>query len=81
MIELTNEQGQAIGEATGPVLVVDPATKREFVLVPADVFSRLQASLDDADPREPYTAVDRAFAAGWNDQEMDDYDDYEQHRK
>jgi hypothetical protein len=81
MIELTTEQGQAIGEAPDPVLVVDPATKREFVLIRADVFSRLQASLGDVDPSEAYTAVDRAFAAGWNDQKMDDYDEYEQNKK
>lgn len=30
MIELTKQQGQAIGDAAAPVLVVDPATKRVF---------------------------------------------------
>ena len=79
MIELTDQQRQAIGDATSPVLVLDPSTNREFFLIRADVFSRMQVALADINPREAYTAVDHAFAPGWNDPKMADYDNYEQH--
>jgi hypothetical protein len=81
MIELTEQQRQEVGEATTPVRVVDPCTKREFVLVRAEVFSLLQATLGDINPRETYPAVDRAFAAGWDDRKMADYDNYEQNKR
>jgi hypothetical protein len=29
---------------------------------------------DGPDPRDAYSAIDRAFAEGWNDPKMDDYD-------
>lgn len=80
MIELTDQQRQAIGDATNPVLVVDPATKREFFLIRADAFSRLQTVVGDIDPRDTYAAVDQVFTPGWNDPKMDDYDDYEKHK-
>jgi hypothetical protein len=35
---------------------------------------------DDAEVRDAYPAVDRAFAAGWDDPRMDDYDRYEAQR-
>ena len=81
MIELTEKQRQEVGDAANPVRVVDPATNREFFLVRAEVFSSLQAALSDIDPRDAYPAVDRAFAAGWDDPKMADYDNYEQHKK
>jgi hypothetical protein len=80
MIELTEQQRQQVGEATRPVRVVDPATKREFFLIRAEVFSCFQASLGDMDPRDAYAAVDRALAPGWDDPKMADYDNYEQHK-
>jgi hypothetical protein len=81
MIELTEQQRQEVGEGTNPVRVVDPATKREFFLIRAEVFSRLQIALGDLDPRDTYPAVDRAFAPGWDQPEMADYDNYEQHKR
>ena len=54
---------QELGEEHSLVRVVDPVTKQEYVLVPADLFSRLQSALSDIDPREAYPAIDRAFAA------------------
>jgi hypothetical protein len=79
MIELTEQQGQAVGETDDPVRVIDPATRREFVLIRAEVFNRLQTVFGDLDPRDAYPAIDRVFAAGWDDPKMSDYDNYEQH--
>jgi hypothetical protein len=81
MIQLTEQQRLEVGEGNLPIRVVDPATKREFFLVPAEVFSRLQAALGDTEPRDAYPAVDRAFAPGWDDPKMADYDNYEQHKR
>jgi hypothetical protein len=81
MIELTEQQRQEVGEATLPVRVVDPATKREFFLIRAEVFCRLQMALSDIDPRAAYPATDRVFAPGWDDPKMADYDNYEQHKR
>jgi hypothetical protein len=79
-IELTETQQQAIAEcATTLPRVVDPGTNTTYVLVRADVFDRLQGVLDgDLQPRDAYPAIDRAFAEGWNDPKMDDYDRYEE---
>jgi hypothetical protein len=80
MIELTEEQRHELDNASDPVRVVDPATKREFFLVRAEVFLRLQNALAEIDPRETYPAIDRVFAPDWDDPKMADYDNYEQHR-
>jgi hypothetical protein len=81
MIQLTEQQGRELGDATNPVRVVDPVTKREFFLIRAEVFSLLQSALGELDPREAYPAVDRAFAPEWADPRMADYDHYEQHKR
>jgi hypothetical protein len=81
MIELTEKQRLDVGDTTQPVRVVDPVSKREFFLVRAEVFARLQSALCDLDPRDAYPAVDRAFAPGWDDPKMSDYDNYEQHKQ
>ena len=36
---------------------------------------------DDFHPGEAYPAIDRAFAEGWGDPKMDDYDRYEELKK
>ena len=81
MIELTEKQGQEIGESAQPVRVIDPATRREFFLVRAEMFTRLQTALGDFDLRDAYPAIDRAFAPNWDDPKMSDYDNYEQHKR
>jgi hypothetical protein len=42
MIELTEEQAEALARAESPALVVDPRTQEEFVLVPKDRFDAMQ---------------------------------------
>jgi hypothetical protein len=42
MIELTEEQARALTRAEQPLLVVDPRTQEEFVLVPKDRFEAMQ---------------------------------------
>ena len=79
MIELTEQQQQALDAAAQPPRVLDPRTNTAYVLVRADVYERVQGLLvEDFQARDAYSAVDRAFAAGWNDPRMDDYDRYEE---
>jgi hypothetical protein len=76
MIELTEEQRRELSHPE-PV-AIDPHTKEVYVLVRREVYDRLRAALaDDLNPRDAYEAVDRAFAPGWSDPTMDDYDRYE----
>jgi len=78
MIELTQEQQQELALSAVPRLV-DPQTKKTYVLISEDVYERLKALLgEDFHPREAYPAVDRAFAEGWDHPKMNDYDRYEE---
>jgi hypothetical protein len=79
MIELTEQQQQALDVAPQPPQVVDPRTKTAYVLVRADIYERVKGLLgDDFQAADAYPAIDRAFAEGWNDPRMDDYDRYEE---
>ena len=79
---LTEEQVRAVAAQPGePVRLIDPTTNRAYVLLRADVYERVRGLLGDFDPREAYPATDRAFAEGWNDPRMDDYDRYEELRR
>lgn len=76
---LTDDQLRAVADQPGePVRLTDPATNRSFVLLPVEVYDRL---VGDVLPADAYPALDRAFAAGWDDPKMDDYDRYEEVRK
>jgi hypothetical protein len=79
MVEITPQQRQALAESgQAPVRLMDPNTQREYIMLPADVYVRLESLLgDDIDPATVYPAIDRAFAEGWNDPKMDDYDRYQ----
>lgn len=68
----------------GPVPVVDPATNRAYVLIPAEQYEKLRSLFEDV----PFTAEeqkqllrDAGRRAGWGDAEMDAYDHYDEHRR
>lgn len=80
MIELTPDQRRALQGMEVP-RVADPDTHQTYVLVREEVYERLKGLLgDDFHPSEAYPAIDRAFAANWDDPKMDDYDRYEELR-
>ena len=80
-VELTEEQQRAVAQATPP-RVVDPTTNIAYVLVRADVYERLRTVLgDDFHVPDAYPALDRAFAEGWADPKMDDYDHYDDFKR
>jgi hypothetical protein len=64
MIELTNEQAQALERETDqPVKVRDPRTQQTFVLVRQDLYERMQGWA---------ASFNRA---GWQDPALDVYED------
>src|SRR5947208_2454104 len=60
-LELTEEQRQAVRQSEGPPSVIDPETGTAYVLVRADVFSRLRAVVDAITGQE--TTDDSAYTA------------------
>jgi len=83
--KLTEEQRQALHVAndTGPVSLVDPETNTAYVLLRADIYDRVKPLFDEEpfDIRETYAAQEQvASTAGWDDPEMDVYNDDDAHR-
>jgi hypothetical protein len=80
MTTITPELRRAIEEGGGqPTHLVDPETNASYVLIRAEQFEKLQALLfEDGSVRESYPAIDGVFGKeGWDDPEMDVYDDYD----
>jgi hypothetical protein len=82
MIELTEQQAQAVATASNPPVVVDPKTKTCYVLLRQDHYERL---LDKDYDDSPWTeeemellAWEAGKQAGWED--MHDYDRYPEKR-
>ncbi len=77
MIELNEELHHAIVEAgSEPVRLIDPATKREYVIMLAVEYDRVKSAMSDGDwPAASYLAAFPVLARdGWNDPRMDVYD-------
>jgi hypothetical protein len=82
-VELSEEQRQALDAQPGqPLRVVDPRTQKAYVLIPAEVYDRIEAPLDEDDLRGTYPAqMESALRAGWDDPAMDDYNNYDENLK
>lgn len=82
---LTPELRQALTSHPGRLVeLVDEVSQARYVLVPMEQFDRLNALLatDQFDISETYAAQSAALAAaGWDDPELDIYNDYDAHRK
>ncbi len=80
-LELSNDLRQAVDTEGTPLKIVDPRTGNVYVLVNQNVFERVQSLLAD-DLAETYPAqIESAMRAGWDDPAMDEYNDYDRHRK
>jgi hypothetical protein len=76
MIELTQEQRREL-DHPGPVRVRDPQTNETYVLVPTQVYERIErlVSQDEGWSHDAYLAAMEVFAReGWDDPRMDAYD-------
>ena len=84
MPKLTDEMRDALHQTAGqPVKVEDDQTHIEYVLLPFALYERVHLLFADEsfDVRDTYAAQSAtAGAAGWDDPEMDVYDDYDAHR-
>jgi hypothetical protein len=80
-MELTNDLRQAVNAQGTPLEIIDSQTGNVFVLVNQSIFERVQSLVGD-DLAETYPAqIESAMRAGWDDPVMDEYNDYDQHRK
>lgn len=83
-LKLTAEMSAAIRQRDGRLVTLeDGETHAQYVLVPLEVYQRGLPSLTDEslDVVETYAAQSAvAGAAGWDDPEMDVYDNYDAHR-
>jgi hypothetical protein len=83
--KLTEEQRAALEQHAGqPIVVIDPVKQAEYVLLPVELYQRVQALLgnDQSIIHETYSAQEQAFGdAGWNDSALDVYNDYDAHRR
>lgn len=82
---ISEEQRLALNSCPGqPVTVEDELTRTKYVLLPLDLFQRVQSLIRDEafDVTDAYAAQSLvAGAAGWDDPEMDLYNDYDAHRR
>jgi hypothetical protein len=77
MIELTEQQRQALDERPGePLQLFDPRTNRAYVLLTAEQYERIRGMIDPG----PLTPDERRVIlrgvwrrAGWDDPRMDVY--------
>ena len=87
MIALSKEIQQAIKDSQEePVRLVDPETNVEYVVVPVETFERMRKGIyydDSPITEEEQTAllIEFGLRAGWDDPEMDVYNDLDPRRK
>ena len=87
MITLSKEIQQAIKDAQeDPVRLVDPETNIEYVVLPIETFERMRKGLyydDGPITEEEQTAllIEFGLRAGWDDPEMDVYNDLDPRRE
>lgn len=81
---LSAELREALAAHPGePIELRDDASEALYVILPKERFDRLREflALDEEEVREFYPAQERALRlAGWDDPEMDIYNDYDANR-
>jgi hypothetical protein len=83
--KLPDDIRQAIEKEGGsPVHLVDAPTNVHFVLMRADHYEKLTALIaerEDFDARDLYPLMAKSAAsAGWDDPDLDAYNDYDAHK-
>ena len=87
MIALSKEIQQAVRTAKeNPVRLIDPETNVEYVVLPAETFEQLQNGVyyDDSpitEEEQSALLIEFGLRAGWDDPEMDVYNDLDPRRK
>jgi hypothetical protein len=83
---LPDDLRQAIEKEGGsPVHIVDAATNAHYVLMRAEQYDNLNGSFASDEkfhPRDFYPLITKSAAsAGWDDPDMDTYNDYDAHKE
>jgi len=80
LVELSQDQRQALDFAGTPLEIVDPRSGSVYVLMRQESFARVRSLVED-ELGETYSAqIESAMRAGWDDPAMDEYNDYDRHR-
>ncbi len=85
MIIITEELKQAVQDSKDNfVRLVDPETNAEYVVLPAETYKQLNEKLYDDGPLTPEERrsllVQAGLRAGWDDPEMDVYNELDPRR-
>lgn len=83
MVHLTREQQDEVARSTEPVNVLDPSTGKKYVLIGVDAYARLRHIFDDgplSDDERRNLLLEAGKRAGWDDPEMDIYNDLDPRR-
>ena len=86
MIAMPKELQQAVRASQGqPVRLADPETNVEYVVLSAEVYDQMQGLFYDDDPltndERRNLLVRAGLRAGWDDPEMDIYNELEPQRE
>ena len=79
-MNFTPEQIEAIRQGE-PVRVVPPEIGEECIVLRAADFKEIGRLVEASDPKLAYAAIDEAWKDDWESPGMQDYDNYEEHRK
>ena len=86
MITMPKELRQAVRVSQGqPVRVADPETQEEYVVLPAEMYERIEGLFYHDDPlttdERRALLIKAGLRAGWNDPEMDIYNELDPRRE
>jgi hypothetical protein len=86
MLTIPKELQQAVRTSHGrPLRLTDPETHAEYVLLQADVYDQLHGLLSNAPLLTPderrAVLIQAGLRAGWDDPEMDVYNDLDPRRQ
>jgi hypothetical protein len=86
MLTISKELQQAVRASHGrPVRLTDPETHAEYVLLQADMYDQLHGLLDHETSLTPderrAVFIQAGVRAGWDDPEMDIYNDLDPRRQ
>jgi len=86
MITIPKELQQAVQVSQGkPIHLADPETNVEYVVLPAEVYDRMQKLFYDDEPltndEQQNLLIKAGLRADWDDPEMDIYNDLDPRRK
>ncbi|PYS60112.1 MAG: hypothetical protein DMF74_19580 [Acidobacteria bacterium] len=86
MITMPKELLQAVRGSQGqPVRVADPETQEEYVVLPADMYERIEGLFYQDDPlttdERRALLIKAGLRAGWDDPEMDIYNELDPRRE